>query len=135
MDISPKARERIATEAIEWLLHLQSAGRNPSDHEAFSEWLMRSPAHIEEYLAISTVWVGMKTSTNGDWAIEALIEAARDSSADNVVRLARNANAIAKSRPLTHGSRNRRWHFIGIAAAAVLIAVVASIAFLNGHRT
>ena len=79
-------RDRITTEAVEWFLLLQSG----ADQQAFSEWLTRSPAHIEEYLAVSSAWGALDgISDAGELSTGALIEAAREErETGNILRLA-----------------------------------------------
>ena len=88
MDLSPTIREQISAEAVDWLLRFQDSTRTSSDREAFSNWLTRSPAHIEEYLAVSSVWVGLNVPSEAEFSTDALIAAAREAPTDNVVRLA-----------------------------------------------
>jgi transmembrane sensor len=121
-----KSREYIAAEAIDWFLHLQNLEPHTTDPEEFSEWLMRSPAHIEEFLAIATVWAGMKRRPqDAESRVDALIEAARSSNTSNVVLFERADGAQLRSSALKRGSSPKRWRAAGVMAASLLLCVVA----------
>jgi transmembrane sensor len=133
MELPSKSREYIAAEAIDWFLHLQDLEPHAADPEEFSEWLMRSPAHIEEFLAISTVWTGMQrrpadVGSRADSRIEALIEEARSANSNNVVRLERADGAKLASVARKRG-RSRRWQLAGAVAASLLVSVGAWFAY------
>lgn len=85
---SSSVNAKIAAEAADWLITLQSEG-DEAHRVAFTEWLMQSPAHIDAYLSVSRTWDGLKIpAAEGPWSAEALIAAARaDGEIGNVVRL------------------------------------------------
>jgi transmembrane sensor len=81
-------RDQIAAEADEWLLKLHAAEPALALREAFTEWLMRSPAHIEAYLTVSRTWHALAAPNESVWAKDALIAAARaEREPDNVTPL------------------------------------------------
>lgn len=82
----PEDRDRLTTEAVEWFVRQKSG----ADQQAFTEWLTRSPAHIEEYLAVSSTWEALDGISNaGELSAGALIEAARAGpETGNILRLA-----------------------------------------------
>jgi transmembrane sensor len=85
---TPEDREQIRTEAAEWFLREQSPLPGLAEQQAFTEWLTRSPTHIEEYLAVSSAWGALDVPNEGDFSSDALIAAARGGrELDNVVRL------------------------------------------------
>lgn len=100
---TPEDREQIRTEAAEWFLRLQSPPPGLADRQAFTEWLTRSPTHIEEYLAVSSAWGALDVPNEGDFSTDALIAAAHDGrESGNIVRLA--DRLPAQSSMPDHGS-------------------------------
>lgn len=120
MDLSPTTRGQISAEAVDWFLRFQDSARTSPDREAFSNWLTRSPAHIEEYLAVSSVWVGLNVPSEAPFSTESLIAAAREAHPDNVVQLATyHASNDRQSRiEQVRGFGLRRW--LGLAASVAL---------------
>jgi transmembrane sensor len=121
-----KRREIIEAEAIEQLLRLSE----PVDHARraaeFSEWLTRSPRHVEAFLMIVQTWNALDLPSEGMFSSDELIAAARaEPEVSNVVELSRSAEPAPSP---------RRWSvtraFRGVAAAAVL-AVVAWSGYSN----
>jgi transmembrane sensor len=81
-------RDQIAAEADEWLLKLHAAEPALALREAFTEWLMRSPSHIETYLTVSRTWHALSAPSGSEWAKDTLIAAARaEREPDNVTPL------------------------------------------------
>jgi len=116
-------RKQISSEAIDWFLQIHDQGNTPVDLQAFSEWLLRSPIHIEEYLAVSTAWQAIHVSDKPEFTTESLIAAARtDHNHDNVVKLWTDDEGDARSQSvdLDRRSSQRRW--VALAASAVLSA-------------
>jgi transmembrane sensor len=88
MGITRKTRRQITAEAVDWFLQLQESGPCESDRQGFSEWLLRSPAHVEEYLRVSSSWALINVGTEGPLETAALIAAAKaHHETDNVVAL------------------------------------------------
>jgi len=80
-------RRRIAAEAVDWFLLLQEPPAE-SDRQSFSEWLLRSPAHVEEYLRVSCAWSLANVVSEGNLESAALVAAAKAAhETDNVVAL------------------------------------------------
>jgi transmembrane sensor len=138
METPASVRQQIAAEAVDWLLIFHGGGDAAADHAAFSEWLLRSPTHVAEYLAVSTTWIGLDVPSEGDFSTEALIAAARrDDGTGNVVRMSDHqaaqlrpvpqepeAPGLIAGRPvkgrLVKGRLGKAW---GSLAAAVLLGV------------
>jgi ferric-dicitrate binding protein FerR (iron transport regulator) len=70
-------RKQIATEAVDWFLQFQEMAVADADRRSFSEWLLRSPAHVEEYLRVSSSWHLMNVDKEGSLAAAALVTAAK----------------------------------------------------------
>ena len=80
--------ERVAAEAADWLVQFRDDEGKAVDHAAFAEWLTRSPAHIQEFLEVSTLWSTVGMADCADHTAENLIAAARAEQArGRVVRL------------------------------------------------
>jgi transmembrane sensor len=122
MDIPSIPKEHISAEAVEWFLRLQKSDRSGADGEAFSEWLLRSPAHVEEYLALAQTWAGMTLPNEGEFSTDSLIEAARRPDPDNIVRLGNYNTSIVRSRSFRH--RRARAVWVAVAAAIIVGAGV-----------
>jgi transmembrane sensor len=128
--------QQIHDEAAEWLLEL----RNRSDaatRQRFDQWLSTAPEHVRAYLecaAISeTVAAGARATPQ---EIEALIERARQSSAENVVPLAPVHPSSEPPSPLRDVSGGRSWPMrssrrlrFAVAAGVVLAVVGASLGY------
>ncbi|HEY0342025.1 MAG TPA: FecR domain-containing protein, partial [Steroidobacteraceae bacterium] len=69
----------------------------------FAEWLLRSPGHVEEYLAAASTWEALGHLPFDAGAIEALIAAAKDSPDDfgKVLSLDSKRSALRASNVLT----------------------------------
>src|SRR6202007_1366591 len=88
MGITRRTRRQIAGEAVDWFLQFQEGAVADSERQSFSEWLLRSPAHVEEYLRVSCSWSLANADSEGDLAADALIAAAKaHHEIDNVVAL------------------------------------------------
>jgi transmembrane sensor len=87
MGITRRTRQQIAAEAVDWFLQFQEKSAEP-DRQSFSEWLLRSPAHVEEYLRVSCAWFLVHVDAEGDLEAAALVAAAKTHhETDNVVAL------------------------------------------------
>jgi transmembrane sensor len=88
MGITRRTRQQIAAEAVDWFLQFREETAAEPDHQDFSEWLLRSPAHVEEYLQVSSAWSLVNVDAAGDLEAAALVAAAKaHHETDNVVAL------------------------------------------------
>lgn len=88
MEMSSTVREKITAEAIDWFLKLQEELGGDAYRLEFSEWLLRSPVHVEEYLAVSRAWGALNIPQGKEFAADNLIAAARaDLASSNVIPL------------------------------------------------
>jgi len=134
MGITRRTRKLISAEAVNWFLQFQETAGIAQDRQAFSEWLLRSPAHVEEYLRVSSSWCMVEIGAEGDLAPDSLVaEAKKHHETDNVVRLPRRFGR----RPLPEsGDSGRRFSgksgWTALAASLVLgIALWAT--YLSWH--
>jgi transmembrane sensor len=118
-----QGEQRIADEAIAWFLQFQDATGAKPNVQAFSEWLLRSPAHVQEYLRVSLAWQALSVVNQGGLDTDALVAAARrHCETDNVVDLpTRLARRVMQSKRAP-----RRFFLKGrwMAVAAALMLVV-----------
>lgn len=77
MTIPPRTRKQIAAEAIDWFLQFQETAVGAADRQSFSEWLLRSPEHVEEYLRVSSSWHLVNVDSKGFLAAAELVTAAK----------------------------------------------------------
>lgn len=123
MGITRRTRQQIAAEAVDWFLQFREGTAAEPDHQGFSEWLLRSPAHIEEYLQVSCAWSLVNVDAEGDLEAAALVAAAKaHRETDNVVVLPtrfgrRLPPAGSESGPVSSG---RRWRATALVASLVL---------------
>ncbi len=131
MRISRRTRHQITAEAVDWFLQFEEPGVDEPDRGGFSEWLLRSPAHVEEYLQVSSSWCLVNAGTEGAADANALVSAAKAHHAnDNVVPLpSRSArSAPPASLETGHGHSRRTWW---VALAATLVSGALGITYLN----
>jgi transmembrane sensor len=130
---TPADSDRIAAEAADWFLRFHCASPRHPDQQVFSEWLTRSPTHIEEYLAVSSAWIALNVPDEGAFTTDALIAAARESrEADNIVHLRdRPGNPPADAPPrrasFTRSISRRVLTAVAACLTAVLIAWIGSV--------
>jgi transmembrane sensor len=132
----PSIRDQIAAEADEWLLRLQAADHSQAHCEAFTDWLMQSPAHIEAYLAVSRAWHALGVPNQDQWSAEALIAAAQaESQSGNVIQLRGMDHPCVVTERLARrlpATSSRRWP-ARVAAASLVAAVVATAWLFQGN--
>ncbi len=127
MRISRRTRQTITAEAVGWFLQFQETAVEDPDRESFSEWLLRSPAHVEEYLQVSSSWHLVSPGTEGAAEVDALVSAAKAHHDDNVVPLpSRAARSAPPASAATGSGDSRRPWWSAIAATLVLGALGAT---------
>lgn len=125
MEPTRDTKQRISAEAVEWLLQ-QQRPEAAIDSAAFSEWLLRSPAHIEEYLAVSAAWEAVNLPDSGQWSAASLTAAAAaEGQNSNVITLHR-PDSRSVSMPEGRAQRRslRRRRLSVVAASLVLGAAI-----------
>jgi len=128
----PAQHERIAAEAIEWFLKFEAVPLKAADREDFSEWLTRSPAHVREFLAVSSAWGALDVADEGAFSVQALIAGARGScEGDNIVQLSRRRRRVSSTdaSPLERRGRlGLAWRVcrgvVAATAACLMIGVI-----------
>lgn len=122
MTRATQSKELAAAEAVEWFLRQQDASLPTNDRRAYAEWLLQSPLHIEEYLAVSMAWaVTGATDGRAKYSRGALLAAASaELAADNVVPLDRLAS---REYPRLRAPAAERHAWARAVVAVVLIGV------------
>lgn len=123
MELRRQGDEHIAAEAAEWFVQFRD--KQAVDPAAFAEWLTRSPAHVQEFLEVSTLWstLGVRGSTGYD--PEDLVAAARAEQAQRRVvplNAPRAETSLGDARGVYR--RGTRRFAVGIAASLLLGLVV-----------
>jgi transmembrane sensor len=131
MGITRRTRREIAGEAVDWFLQFQERASEP-DRQSFSEWLLRSPAHVEEYLRVSCSWSLADVAAAGDLEAAALVAAAKaHHETDNVVALP--SRLSGRSLPPGSGPgrdlAGRTWR--AALAASLVLGIALSITWLS----
>jgi transmembrane sensor len=119
-NLSSSIRSQIAAEAVEWHLKLHE-GPTAATHDEFSQWLTRSPTHIEEYLAVSTAWAALEGGDASEHPTESLIAQAKVPDDDNVVPLNPPGRVNAH---FPEARRGRAFGWVAGAAALTVLSVV-----------
>ncbi len=134
MGITRRTRKQISAEAVDWFLQFQERAGTGQDRQAFSEWLLRSPAHVEEYLRVSSSWCMVDIGAEGDLEPDALVaEAKKHHETDNVVRLPRRFGRRCLP---DNGDSGRRlsgkdgWRAL---AASLLLGIALWVTYLSWH--
>jgi len=77
--------EHIAAEAADWFLQFRETEGSSVNCAAFAEWLTRSPAHVQEFLEVATLWSTIGRPASRDYEVEDLVAAARAEQARRTV--------------------------------------------------
>lgn len=115
-ELTNRRRDTITEEAATWLIELGDA--DTQGKADFAAWLRSSPEHVQEFLAVATLW-GMLPETSANPTIDELVELA--TSASNVVEL---SGKSAASRTTIAEQSQRSKHWFRIAAAAAVAAII-----------
>lgn len=121
-------KDQIAAEASDWIVRLQEAELPASLRAEFVEWLLRSPDHVEEFLAISHVWGETQQASTSRFDADELIAAALlRSGADNVIALdtARQVPRADEDEVRRHEVYAALKHRFRAVAAVALLALTA----------
>jgi transmembrane sensor len=146
MDRNAQLLDQVSAEAAEWFVRLQHTHEPARTRADFIEWLLRSPLHVEEYLAITRVWGDTGLASDDVHAIEKLIaDATAEQGTGNVVRPEefrgtsssgpaerRRLGAFGRlmARDADGGMRRRRY----AALAAVLMMAIAGLGWFAVQR-
>lgn len=109
----------ITHEAAHWHALQRQGGLGPAQQARFMDWLLASPDHLREYLAISRVAGELRDAMRGmPLDLEALLASEpAQAASDNVVAL-----PARRAPPPTAATRRRRWPVLRGAVAALVLA-------------
>lgn len=115
------SNRQIRAEASDWFVSFRYDDVDADARTRFSEWLRRSPEHIQAYLDIAGIWARLPDSDpDARLDVSALISRARESGAE-VVALTARSGGIEKR-------RDRAWNWRALAASVAGVCLVAGIA-------
>jgi transmembrane sensor len=134
MDRTSVLKDQIAGEAAEWIVRLYDGEPSLELRAEFVEWLLRSPDHVEEFLAVSRVWGETQTVSTTRFVVDELVADALSRHAGNVITLdtvrepQRAKSESGQPRPVA--ARRHRW----AAAAAAATVALATLGWFAGDR-
>jgi transmembrane sensor len=120
----------IARQAADWFVAHRDGSLGASDRQAFDEWLLASPVHVEEYLGVALIAQAMPAAADDpESPLDVILE--RAGTVDEAeVRLLRanlpEPHATLERRPIWN-----RWQF---AVAALLAVVIGGFLWWNADR-
>ncbi len=115
-DRARKNRALIAGEAADWLVLLREAPASQQTRQSFMAWLLESPVHVHEYLAIAQLWSDLShIDANAEIDVHELLPAS-----DNIVALGTSTAPDANK----SSSRAQRRRVVFYSIAASLLAAV-----------
>jgi transmembrane sensor len=125
-----EVRALIAHQAGDWFVAHRDGRLGASEREAFHEWLLTSPVHVEEYLGVALIARALPTAGDDpEYPLDAILARAGGTAETNVRPLREDA-----SRPLAIPARPARVNRRRLAAAAILAAVTAGFLWWNADR-
>jgi len=135
-----RTRGRVAAEAAEWFTAMQSGEVSGRDRAQFSQWLAHSREHVQEYLAVASLWRDLDATDDAQRSAEDLLAAARaDDGAHNIVDLHARLVDLPFRFPPRKGRSEGLFSLKRVAAAFTLLTLGLAAGFLadrylNGHR-
>jgi transmembrane sensor len=113
-------RALIARQAADWFVAHRDGNLGASERQAFDEWLLASPVHVEEYLGVALIAQALPTAAvDPENPLNAILARAGTLDEADVPLLRANISephVIPERRPIWN-----RWRFAVIAVLAVLI--------------
>ncbi|MEJ0037817.1 MAG: FecR domain-containing protein [Gammaproteobacteria bacterium] len=131
MDRSAPHQSQICAEAADWFARLQDAGSSSALREEFSQWLLRSPMHVEEFLAVTRAWGDLAHAPADVYSTESLIAAARaERGRSNVVSFGDALRGEPAKEPVAVPARR----FSLALAATLVVLMIGVIAYVGVQR-
>jgi transmembrane sensor len=131
MTAKETARLAIAEQATEWYVHHREGSLDDAARQEFQAWLLESPTHVEEYLAVTRLIALLpEAGQDADFAVDRLVSRAR---ADKVADFdfgapARSARVPRTAVQYAFGAR------LGLVAASLLILLVGGMVWWNSWQ-
>lgn len=119
--------ESIASAALDWFIRLREADLSQEERSQFALWLLRSPDHVEEYLAVARSWGDIGLARGGNLTAEQVIREALAAAppSPNVVAFPSHAAHT----PVTGRQSRRRGSFLAVASLAATVLIGVGIAY------
>jgi transmembrane sensor len=115
-----EVRALIARQAADWFVSHREGSLGANERQAFDEWLLASPVHVEEYLGVALIAQALPTAADDpETPLDAILERAGTIDAADVQPLRANISephAIPERRPIWN-----RWQLAVAAVSAVVI--------------
>ena len=126
-----EVRALIAHQAGDWFVAHRDGSLGAGERQAFDEWLLASPVHVEEYLGVALIARALPTAADDpEYPLEAILARAGGTAESNVRTLREDAFG-----PLAIPARPARVYRWRLAAAAVLAVVTGGILWWNVDRS
>lgn len=124
-------RERIASEAADWFTRLRESDVSREEHSQFALWLLRSPDHIAEYLAVTRAWTDVGLAQGEAFSVETLVQEALATSppAPNIVNFPQAPPESLRERAAASKAFFFSWRSVAVFAVAAVTAGVATLAY------
>ena len=118
------SRPQIAEEAAAWFARFREGGELPDRvRRDFVDWILESPVHVHEYLAIAELWGDVEgVCADGEFAIDDLL--ALGAGDENVVPLDVSGTDEA---PRSAANPAVRRYWIGGVAAGIVVGAIAGV--------
>ena len=122
-DRDEEVRALIARQAAEWFMAQRDGNLGAREREAFDQWLLASPVHVDEYLGVTAIALALPTAAEDpECSLEAILERVR-SADDTDVRPLR----AGRTQPRTARDRAWMWSRWSYAAVAVLLVAICGV--------
>ena len=125
-----EVRALIARQAADWFVAHRDASLGAGERQAFDEWLLASPVHVEEYLGVALIAHALPTAADDpEIPLDAILERAEAVDEADVRLLGANnlePHAIPERRPV--------WNRRQSAVAAVLAVVIGGFLWWNADH-
>ncbi len=134
MDRNTQLQDHLAAQAADWFVRLQDPNEAHSARADFVQWLLRSPQHLEEFLAVSRVWGEANAASAAQLETDELIaQALAQREPDNVVGLRHGIGEQTIGRPDSAPRPGLRGYRFAV-AAVIAVAALGSLVWLAADR-
>jgi transmembrane sensor len=126
-----EVRTLIAHQAGDWFVAHREGNLSAGERQAFHEWLLASPVHVEEYLGVASIARTLPAAADDpEYPLDAILARVGNAAASNVRPLL-DDRSTPHTAPTSGSARRYRWH---LAAAALLAAVVGALLWRSIDR-
>jgi transmembrane sensor len=123
-------RALIARQAGDWFVAHRDGSLGASERQAFDEWLLASPVHVEEYLGVALIAQALPTAADDpENPLDAILKRAGTADGADVQSLRANI-----SEPHAIPDRRRLWNRWQFAVAAVLAVAIGGLLWWNADQ-